>query len=462
MIPLQISEIATAVGGTIVGIEPHTITSAKAVIDSRKAQSGTFFAALPGSRVDGNDFARSAIDAGAEFVLTNLNLGLPSIVVDDVARALSKLAGYARTRMNTCTFIAITGSQGKTTTKDLAGQVLSHAGEIVVPEGSLNNDLGVPLTILSCTESTKFCVIEMGARHIGDISALVKVAQPTIGVVLVVGSAHVGEFGSREAIAQAKSEIVAELPAGASAILGTYDQYTPAMKTPAGVKRILFGAGVEADVRAADIEIRSAAAHFDLVTPGGRAPVSLKILGEHHIPNALAAAAIALEVGMSVEQIAVALSEAEISSKWRMELHEIGGRILLNDSYNANPESMAAALRSLVLLAQESGGASWAFLGKMHELGELEGQSHLDIGRLACELGVDHLVAIGTDLYFNGLGLDSSDAHAMSVHYVLTQEQALSMALHSEEGDVLLVKASRAEHLDELAEKLLAQWHEEA
>ena len=123
---------------------------------------------------------------------------------------------------------------------------------------------------------------------------------------------------------------------------------------------------------------------------------------------------------------------------------------------------MAAALRSLVLLAQESGGASWAFLGKMHELGELEGQSHLDIGRLACELGVDHLVAIGTDLYFNGLGLDSSDAHAMSVHYVLTQEQALSMAWHSEEGDALLVKASRAEHLDELAEKLLAQWHEEA
>lgn len=455
MITRDFKTLAEVVGGTLVGLDPNDTTSAIPVLDSRKASAGTFFVALAGERVDGNDFAAQAIAAGAEFALMSVNAGVPAIVVNDVAAALTTLAAYVREALPECTFIAITGSQGKTTTKDLVGQVLAQAGETIVPEGSLNNDLGVPLTILRCSEQTRFCVLEMGARHVGDIARLVNFAKPRIGVVLVVGSAHVGEFGSREAIARAKSEIVSELPAGSTAILGSYDPFTPEMKTKDGVKRVSFGEVATATVRAADIEIRSGAAHFDLVAPTGRANVVLKILGEHQIANALAAAAIALECGMSVEQVAAALSEAEISSKWRMEIHQAGDVVVINDSYNANPESVAAALKTLVLLAQESGGNAWAYLGKMHELGELERESHLGIGRLASELGVDHLVCVGTDLYFAGLGL--GEEASMSVHNALTQERALELAAHLEGGDVVLVKASRAEHLDELAEKLVAQ-----
>ena len=460
MISLTFREIADVVSGTLVGLDPQNTTSANPVIDSREADSSTFFVALPGSRVDGNEFAQAAINSGAQFALMGVNVGVPAIIVKDVALALTTLASYVREKMNRCTFIAITGSQGKTTTKDLAGAVLSNVGPTVVPVGSLNNEIGVPLTILSCGDLTRFCVLEMGARHVGDISALMQIAKPTIGVVLVIGSAHVGEFGSREMIAKAKSEIISGLPFGGSAILGSYDPFTPEMKVPEGVKRITFGESAGCNLRAADIEIRGGAAHFDLVAESGRAPVSLRILGAHQIANSLAAAAIGIEVGMSVEAVAAALSEAESTSKWRMELHTAAGLTLINDSYNANPESMAAALRTLVLLAQESGGASWAILGKMHELGELEAKAHLDIGKLAYELGVDHLVSIGTDLYFNGLNLTKDSS--MSVHYMLTQEQALSLAAQASDGDLFLVKASRAEHLDELAEKLLANWQVEA
>jgi len=455
MIELSFKEIADLLGGTIIGLDPQATTGAVPVLDSRKAGPGTFFVALPGERADGNDFAAAAVAAGAEFALMSVAQNVPGIVVKDVALALTTLAAHVRALLTQCTFIAITGSQGKTTTKDLVGQILSIRGATVVPEGSFNNDLGVPLTILQCNSQTQYCVLEMGARHIGDIARLVKLAKPSIGVVLVVGSAHVGEFGSRAAIAAAKSEIVSELEPGATAILGNYDPFTPEMKTKPGVKRVIFGQSAHADVRAADIEMRSGAAHFDLVASGGRASVGLKILGEHQVANALAASAIALEAGMSIEQVAQALSEAEISSKWRMEIHRVGDCVIINDSYNANPESVKAALKTLVLLAQESGGTAWAYLGKMHELGELERESHLEIGRLASELGVDHLVCVGTDLYFNGLGLSESDS--LSVHNVLTQEQALELSSHIEGGDVVLIKASRAEHLDELAEKLLAR-----
>ena len=182
------------------------------------------------------------------------------------------------------------------------------------------------------------------------------------------------------------------------------------------------------------------------------------IRDRHQVSNALAAAAVALEVGISIESVAAALSTAEISSKWRMELHDVHELLFINDSYNANPESISAALRTLVLLTQERGGSSWAFLGKMHELGESEVEEHLAIGRLASELGVDHLVAVGTDLYLNGLELSHLAGDEMSTHYALTQEEALTFLRHIEEGDVLLIKASRAEHLDELSEKLIAGW----
>ena len=458
MIALTVAEIAEIIDAQIVELDPSAVITEYPEIDSRKVEEGSFFVALPGERVDGNSYAKEAIANGARFAITTINLGVPSFVVSDSAIALTTLAAVARDRMKHCTFIGITGSHGKTTTKDLLGHILPIAGECTVPGGSFNNEIGVPITILRCTDSTRFCVVEMGARHLGDIKALCAIAKPHIGVVLVVGSAHLGEFGSRAAIASAKGELIEALPEHGVAVLGEYDSLTPRMGEGSTRKRITFGEKSTSKVRAADLEFREGLAHFDLVSESGRAPVALRLLGAHQVANALAAAAVALEVGISIESVAAALSTAEPRSKWRMELHDVAELLVINDSYNANPESMQAALRTLVLLTQERGGSSWAVLGKMHELGESEREEHLRIGRLASKLGVDHLVAVGTELYLDGLQLDPNAGDEMLTHYFLTQEEALEMLIHVQRGDVLLVKASRAEHLDELSEKLLANW----
>jgi len=458
MIALTVEEIAKIIDAKVVGLDPLEVITEYPEIDSRKVEPGTFFIALPGERTDGNAYVKEAIENGARFAITTIDTGLPSFVVEDAAVALTTLAAAARDRLTQCLFIGITGSHGKTTTKDLLGHILSIAGECVVPRGSFNNDIGVPLTILHVRDSTRFCIIEMGARHPGDIAKLCAIARPHLGIVLVVGSAHIGEFGSREAIAAAKAELIDSLPEHGVAILGSYDPLTPHMGEGSGRKRIIFGESSDCDVRAADLQFREGLAHFDLVSESGRAPVTLRLLGAHQVANALAAAATALEIGISIDSVAAALSTAEPTSKWRMELHDVDDLLLINDTYNANPESMQAALRTLVLLTQERGGSSWAFLGKMHELGESEGEEHLRIGRLASELGVDHLVAVGTELYLEGLQLDAEAGDELLTYNFLTQEEALSMLRHVQPGDVLLVKASRAEHLDELSEKILANW----
>ena len=455
MIALSFAEIAKVTGGTLTKLDPAQSTSAIPVIDSRKAQSGTFFVALPGERENGNSFCAEAISAGAEFVICSEPMNLPSIKVADTLQAITTLAKYAREKMKNTTFIGLTGSQGKTTTKDLLTHILSSHGKTVSPAGSFNNEIGVPVTVLSCFEDTKYCIIEMGARHTGEIEYLCSIAQPQIGVVLVVGTAHLGEFGSQEAIAKTKTELIESLPDSGVAILGRYDSFTPEMGADKNFKRVIFGESTECDVRAADIETREGRAHFDLVTPAGRAPVSLRILGLHQVANALASAAVATVLGIEIDSIAAALSTADNSSKWRMELHDEGGILVVNDSYNANPESTAAALRTLALLAQERGGVSWAFLGKMHELGESEREDHRRIGRLASDLGIDQLVCVGTDWYLDGLELDFEAGDEMTTHYFLTQEEALGISRHFADGDVVLIKASRAEHLDELAEKII-------
>jgi len=453
MISMTIAEIAKAIGAEISGLDPSAIITEYPVIDSRDAHAGTFFVALPGDKMDGNDFAEAALAAGARFAITTRAVSGPTLVVSNTLEALQALAAFARSHAAKCSFIGITGSQGKTTTKELLGHILTTQGETVVPTGSFNNEIGVPLTILRCTDETAYCVLEMGARHQGDIAALCQIARPTIGAVLVVGSAHVGEFGSREKIAQTKGELIDSLPDGGIAVLGSYDEFTPTMgASRSDISRLIFGASAGCAVRAADIEMREGRAHFDLVTKAGRAAVSLRLIGPHQISNALAAAAIATALNVPIETIAAALSTADSSSKWRMELHEVGSYVLINDSYNANPESMAAALQTLRLFAQERGGSSWAFLGKMHELGESERESHAEIGRLADRLGIDHLVGVGTDLY-------SVATEELTIHRCADRSEAIAIASHISGGDSLLVKASRAEGLDLLANELLELLH---
>lgn len=448
MIKLSLNQIAQIVGGEVINVDGQLTTSAFPVINSKQATSNTFFAAFVGANVDGHEFIEEAIANGAQFALVSKDCTAPAIKVNDVRKALRDLAIYVRNELVNLQVIGITGSQGKTTTKDLLRHILSVSGETIAPEESLNNELGVPLLILRCSQTTKFCIVEMGARHLGDISYLAEIAKPHVGVVLTVGTAHLGEFGSREIIAKAKSELITSLTAGGTAILGTYDEFTPNMVVPSGVKRILFGEKSKCEARAADIEVREGRAHFDLVTSDGRAAVGLQLLGMHQISNALAAAAAATALKIPIETISAALSTAEVSSKWRMEISQISEITLINDSYNANPESVAAALRTLALISQESGGVSWAILGKMQELGESSAAEHAAIGRLVCEIGIDNLVVVGIKDYL--ADLDGASA----VHYFDTKADAMAIVEHFAPGDVVLVKASRSGEFNLLVDSI--------
>lgn len=450
MIQLSLGDIAEIVDGTLFNLNPEEKCTLHAVINSKDATKDTFFAAFQGDNVDGHQYVSEAIKLGAKFALVSKSVEVPHILVKDVLKALTNLAKYNRKKLSALTVIGITGSQGKTTTKDLLNHLLSVMGKTVAPEASLNNELGVPLLLLKCDERTKFCIVEMGARHTGDISYLAELANPNIGVVLNVGQAHIGEFGSRERIAEAKGELIAGLPDDGIAILGNYDSFTPKMAEGMGIKKVIFGESNNCDVRAADIEIREGRAHFDLVTGAGRAPVSLQLLGAHQIPNALAAASVAEVVGMGIDSIAASLSTADLRSKWRMELIQVAEVALINDSYNANPESMSAALRSLALLAQERGGVSWAFLGKMHELGASSSEQHEMIGKIASDIGIDHLVSVGVKEYLSQISEGDTTGHLVN-----NASEAMKFLEFVHPGDVILVKASRAENLNLLADEIL-------
>ena len=447
MIDLSVADIAEIVGGKSFG-DSDAIVTAEPFFDSRSAIPGGIFLALEGEQVDGHNFVEEALAKGGVTAFTTRQVGSNCIVVADVLEAISKLGAEVRRRLPKMKVIGITGSQGKTTTKDIARHVLSIAGETIAPSQSFNNDLGVPLTLLRASAKTRFCVLEMGARHEGDIARLVQMAKPDIGVVLVVGTAHIGEFGSREAIARTKSEIVSNLSKDAIAILGTYDEFTPKMasQTPATV--MYFGEKTSCDVRATDIDIREGRAHFDLVSKAGREPVALRLIGRHQVPNALAAAAIATALQMPIDKIASGLSTAEIASKWRMEISDIGSLLLINDSYNANPESMRAALETLRYFAQERGGRAWAFIGKMHELGENSQRDHQSITAFADQMGIDHVVAVNTPEYGNTSGAQ------LLVQHVSSFDEALAISKEITPGDVILVKGSRAEGLEKLSDAL--------
>ena len=454
MITLTAGEIALLVGGELL-CDRDLLISKAPVFDSRLATPGCFFLALKGENADGHEFAADAYRNGAMFSLTSQRIDGPCIVVKDVLEALSILAAFVRKRLDKLVVIGITGSQGKTSTKDLLTHMLGAVGPTVAPAGSFNNDLGLPITLLECDDRTRFCILEMGARHMGDIARLCEIAKPNIGVVLTVGTAHIGEFGSREVIAQTKGELIASLDKDGIAILGTYDEFTPKMASLHQGQVILFGEKADIQVRAADVEMREGRPHFDLVTPAGRDAVGMRAVGAHQVANALAVAAVGTALALPLELIASSLSTAEISSKWRMELHESADLLIINDAYNANPESMSAAMRALVLFAQERGGSAWAFVGKMNELGQTQAPQSAAIGALAVELGIDHLVEINAPEYGEPVG-------AMVIHQRPTIESALDLVQYFAPGDVVLVKASRSQGFEVLAESLERAWKEKS
>ncbi|MCU0265648.1 MAG: UDP-N-acetylmuramoyl-tripeptide--D-alanyl-D-alanine ligase [Actinomycetia bacterium] len=458
MIPLTLAEIAAVLGGAVHDGDPATVVSGPAGVDSRTVPPGGLFAALPGEQHDGHDFAAAAVHAGAAAVLAARPVGQPAVVVDDVVAALGRLAATVRRRLTGLHVVAVTGSSGKTSTKDLLAQVLERLGPTVAPPGSFNNEIGLPLTVLSADERTRYLVLEMGARGAGHIRDLAEVAAPDVGCVLNVGSAHVGEFGSRAAIAAAKRELVEALPAGGVAVLNADDPLVRAMAAHTAARVVTYGEGEGAQVRAVDVAVdERGRARFEIVTPGGRGVVALRLVGEHHVANALAAAAVALDAGAAVDVVAEALTEAEPRSRWRMEVVDrADGVTVINDAYNANPESMRAALKALVALA--AGRRSWAVLGEMRELGEHSVAEHDAVGRLAVRLDVSRLVVVGQGARTLHLGASLEGSWGEESVFVPDAEAAIALLrAQLRPGDVVLVKASRAAGLDRVATALLEE-----
>ncbi|MDG4864490.1 UDP-N-acetylmuramoyl-tripeptide--D-alanyl-D-alanine ligase, partial [Streptomyces sp. T-3] len=392
-------------------------------------------------------------------VLATRPVGVPAIVVDNVEVALGALARAVVARLGT-TLVALTGSAGKTSTKDLIAQLLERKAPTVWTPGSLNNEIGLPITALRATEETRHLVLEMGARGIGHIRYLTDLTPPKIGLVLNVGTAHIGEFGGREQIAQAKGELVEALPPadeGGVAVLNADDPLVRAMSSRTKARVTLFGEAEDADVRATDVRLtEQGQPAFTLHTPSGCSDVTLRLYGEHHVSNALAAAAVAHEIGMSVDEIAVALSEAGNLSRWRMEVTErADGVTIVNDAYNANPESMRAALRALAAMGK--GRRTWAVLGQMAELGDEALVEHDAVGRLAVRLNVSKLVAVGgREASWLQLGAYNEGSWGEeSVHVSDTQAAVDLLRSELRTGDVVLVKASRSVGLEQVALALL-------
>lgn len=490
MISLTLAEVASIVGGTVHDSDGSPAVTGSVEFDSRKLTAGGLFLALPGEKVDGHTFAGKAIEAGAAGVLAARPVGVPAVVVPPlpagqahersvaltgdtdgsgaaVLAALGKLAHHVVTELagRGLTVVGVTGSSGKTSTKDLIAQLLEPLGPTVAPPGSFNNELGHPWTALRADESTRHLVLEMSARGPGHIAELAVTAPPRIGAVLNVGSAHVSEFGSREAIAQAKGELVEALPEDGLAVLNLDDPLVAAMANRTKARVVGVGEHPSADVRAEDITLdEQARPSFRLVTAHGQAQVRLGLHGEHHVGNALSAAAVALELGSTVDEVAARLSTVERRSARRMEVTtRADGVTILNDSYNANPESVRAALKTLASMSQpgreERRRRSWAVLGVMGELGADSVSAHDEIGRLAVRLNIGRLVVIG-----------SEDSAAAPIHFgagqegswgeesVLVPDTDAAIALLRDElepGDVVLVKASNIAQLWRVANALV-------
>jgi UDP-N-acetylmuramoyl-tripeptide--D-alanyl-D-alanine ligase len=462
MIALSLAEVAAAVGGTLAPDTDPTQLATGLVIDSRQAAPGLLFAALPGEHTDGHTFAATAIASGAVATLAAHSVDGPAILVADVAQAMADLATYALARLPNIRVIALTGSSGKTSTKDLVAALLEPAGPTIAPPGSFNNDLGVPLTVLRADESTRFLVLEMGARGKGHIARLCRIAPPSIGVVLNVGSAHLGEFGSRQATAESKGELAEA--ARDVAILNADDALVADMASRARRKVVTFGEGSGADVRAERVDQdEHGRAQFRLKTRAGNVQVRLALVGSHHVANALAAAAVALECGRTPQQIADALATATPRSRWRMEVVEAPGhRTVINDAYNANPESMRAALKTLAVLGRPApprpARRTVAVLGPMYELGPTSVDEHDAIGRLAVRLDVGKLVVVGSDAaaIHTGACLEGSWGEE-SVLVADVAEALVVLRRELRDGDVVLIKASRAAGLERVAAALLAE-----
>ena len=468
MIPLSLAQIARITGGRLDG-DPAAVVTGEVVIDSRRVAPGGLFAAVEGERVDGHDFAAAAVAAGAVAVLGTRPVPVPSVLVADVPDALAALARFVVDSLPAARIAGITGSSGKTTTKDIAAQLIERLGPTIAPAGSFNNEFGHPLTVLRADAATRYLVLELSARGVGHIAHLCGIAPPRYGVVLNVGRAHAGEFGGLDQVARAKGELVEALPPDGVAILNADDPRVLAMAARTSARIVTFGCThathtpnqphqshapqpsfLAADIRLDDLGRPS----FTLLTPDGSAPVSLRLHGAHNVPNALAAAALASELGLGLGEISGGLGAAVARSRWRMEVRQrADGVTIINDAYNANPESVRAAIDALRHLARD--GRGFAVLGHMAELGDSSLASHAEVGEFAANAGLAGLIVVGDEaapILTAARGVRSWHGEAIAAP---DAAGAVAMLVNRlKPGDVVLVKASRAARLEGVAADL--------
>jgi UDP-N-acetylmuramoyl-tripeptide--D-alanyl-D-alanine ligase len=474
VIAMTLAEVADVTGAQLTGpdVDPSAVVDGPVDTDARRLAPGGLYVARVGEHADGHDFVPQAVDRGAVAALVTRRVdGLASLVVPDVQAAFERLARAVVDRLPGATVVAVTGSSGKTSTKDLLAQLLARLGPTVASAESFNGEVGVPLTVLRATADTRYLVVEMGARGVGHIAHLTGIAPPAISVVLNVGSAHLGEFGSVEAIARAKSELVRALRPAGLAVLNADD---PAVRAMADVTRadvLLVGQSPDAGLLVSDVTVDDdARPSFTLsVPPGGvhgraqesSSRVRLPLVGEHHVENAAQAAAVAMRLGMPLADVAAALGEAAPVNRWRMQVTERpDGVTVVNDAYNANPDSMRAALKALAVMGR--GRRTWAVLGEMLELGPDSVAEHDRIGRLAVRLNISRLVVVGQG---------ARAIHTAAVHEgswgeesVLVPDADAALQLLNEQlapGDVVLLKSSRDAGLRHLGDRLAGQHLEE-
>ncbi|MBT1002154.1 UDP-N-acetylmuramoyl-tripeptide--D-alanyl-D-alanine ligase [Paenarthrobacter sp. DKR-5] len=470
MIELNAAQIAGVTGGRLTGSarDANPVPTSVAT-DSREVLPGAMYVAKPGEHADGHEFMQAAFERGAVLalaereVLDSSGQPYPAVIVDDAVLAMGALAAETVRRIRArgpLTVVGITGSAGKTTTKDLLAGILRQQGPTVAPQGSYNGEVGVPLTVFRADYDTRYLVIEMGATGIGHIKYLADMVRPDLGVVLVVGSAHAGEFGGVENIAIAKGEMVEALAPEGTAVINLDDPRVAAMRsrTKATVLGFSQDAAAAADVvRAEDPGTNSAGNPvFTLHLPGAPEgfPVQSRLIGAHHITNLLAAAAAAHAIGIPGADIAASLNSQAAASRWRMERTErADGVTVINDAYNANPESMRAALRTLADVGR--GRRTWAVLGPMLELGADSVHEHDAIGRIVVRLNISRLIVVGAEAkaMHNAAVMEGSwGDESMFVPDADAAYEVLSNEL--EPGDLVLFKSSNSAGLRFLGDRI--------
>jgi UDP-N-acetylmuramoyl-tripeptide--D-alanyl-D-alanine ligase len=458
MIALRAADVADLVGGRLVAADGDAVITGPVVIDSRLAAPGSLFVCLAGEHTDGHRHAPDAARAGAVLALAQRPVEAPAVLVDDVQQALGRLAAGVLARSPGVRVSGVTGSSGKTSTKDLMAAVLGAGGPAVAAAGSFNNEIGLPLTVLGVDGATAHLVLEYSARRKGHIAYLTGIARPDTAVVLNVGSAHLGEFGSREAIAAAKGELVEALPPTGVAVLNVDDPMVAAMSGRTAARVLRVGTGPGADLRVADLTLdETARPRFRLLGGDADVEVRLRLHGRHHAGNAAAAAAAGIAAGIPLDVAAEALGRFTAASPHRMAVTtRTDGLLVIDDAYNANPESMRAALAALVEIAERRGGRGWAVLGEMRELGDDTPSLHAAVGDSAAALGVDHLVVVGDAAVAIGDGARAHAGWSGEVTLVPSAAEAVDLvAAGATARDVVLVKASNAVGLWSVAESLL-------